>query len=65
VQSAHRTGARHQNSEFCYFVIHAVALVQWLSEVRPELATEIFIDIGAETGLRPGQQWQDALLQHS
>ena len=43
----------------------AVALVQWLSEVRPELATEIFIDIGAETGLRPGQQWQDALRQAS
>jgi TIR domain/WD domain, G-beta repeat len=43
----------------------AVALVQWLSEVRPELATEIFIDIGAETGLRPGQQWQEALRQAS
>ena len=43
----------------------AVALVQWLSEVRPELATEIFIDVGAETGLRPGQQWQDALRQAS
>lgn len=43
----------------------AVALVEWLSDVRPELATEIFIDIGAETGLRPGQQWQEALRQAS
>ena len=45
--------------------LEAVALVQWLSEVRPELATEIFIDIGAETGLRPGQKWQEALRQAS
>ena len=43
----------------------AVALVQWLCEVRPELATEIFIDVGAETGLRPGQQWQEALRRAS
>jgi TIR domain len=41
----------------------AVALVQWLSEVRPELANEIFLDISAETGLRPGQRWKDALRQ--
>ena len=45
--------------------LEAVALVQWLSEVRPELATEIFIDIGAETGLRLGQKWQEALRQAS
>jgi hypothetical protein len=45
--------------------LEAVALVQWLSDVRPELATEIFIDIGAETGLRLGQQWQEALRQAS
>jgi hypothetical protein len=45
--------------------LEAVALVQWLSEVRPELTTEIFIDIGAETGLRPGQKWQEALRQAS
>jgi hypothetical protein len=43
----------------------AVALVEWLKDVRPELATEIFIDIGAETGLRPGQQWQEALRRAS
>jgi WD40 repeat protein len=41
----------------------AIALVQWLSDVRPELATEIFIDIGAETGLRAGQRWKEALRQ--
>jgi hypothetical protein len=43
----------------------AAALVAWLSDVRPELATEIFIDISAETGLQPGQQWQEALRQAS
>ncbi|HUO38707.1 MAG TPA: TIR domain-containing protein, partial [Mycobacterium sp.] len=41
----------------------AIALVQWLSEVRPELANEIFLDISAETGLRPGQRWKEALRQ--
>jgi hypothetical protein len=43
----------------------AVALLQWLTGVRPELATEIFIDIGQVTGLRPGQKWQEALRQAS
>jgi WD40 repeat protein len=43
----------------------AAGLVAWLSDVRPELATEIFIDISAETGLRPGQRWQEALRQAS
>jgi hypothetical protein len=41
----------------------AVALKQWLSGQRPELANEIFLDISAETGLRPGQRWKDALRQ--
>jgi WD40 repeat protein len=41
----------------------AIALVQWLSDVRPELATEIFLDVSAETGLRPGQRWKEALRQ--
>jgi WD40 repeat protein len=41
----------------------AIALVQWLSEQRPELANEIFLDISAETGLRPGQRWKEALRQ--
>jgi TIR domain len=43
----------------------ATALVAWLSDMRPELATEIFIDISAEVGLGPGQQWQEALRQAS
>jgi WD40 repeat protein len=41
----------------------AVALAQWLSDVRPELANEIFLDTCAETGLRPGQRWKEALRQ--
>ena len=41
----------------------AVALVQWLSQQRPELANEIFLDISADTGLRPGQRWKDALRE--
>jgi WD40 repeat protein len=41
----------------------SVALVQWLSDVRPELATEIFLDVSAERGLRPGQRWKEALRQ--
>ena len=39
----------------------AVALRQWLSEQRPELANEIFLDIDPQTGLRPGQRWKAAL----
>jgi WD40 repeat protein len=42
-----------------------LALAAWLSDVRPELASEIFIDNSAETGLRPGQRWQEALRQAS
>ena len=41
----------------------ALALVQWLSEQRPELASEIFLDISSTAGLRPGQRWKDALRQ--
>ena len=41
----------------------AVALRQWLSEQRPELANEIFLDIDPQTGLRPGQRWKEALRQ--
>ena len=39
----------------------AVALRQWLSDQRPELANEIFLDINPQTGLRPGQRWKEAL----
>ena len=37
--------------------------MQWLAEQRPELANEIFLDVSAETGLRPGQRWKEALRQ--
>jgi hypothetical protein len=38
----------------------AVALREWLSEQRPELANEIFLDISAHTGLRTGPRWKKA-----
>lgn len=40
----------------------AVALRQWLTERRPELATEIFLDIDDHTGLQLGRQWKEELL---
>lgn len=40
----------------------AVALKQWLTERRPELASEIFLDIDDKTGLRLGRQWKEELL---
>jgi len=43
----------------------AVALTEWLSKQRPELANEIFLDISPQTGLRPGQRWKEALRQAS
>ncbi|WP_197519403.1 WD40 repeat domain-containing protein [Mycobacterium sp. E2327] len=39
-----------------------VALKQWLTERRPELASEIFLDIDSETGLQLGRQWKEELL---
>ncbi len=42
----------------------AVALKQWLSGVRPELANEIFIDLDPETGLAVGGAgWKSQLVQ--
>ena len=40
----------------------AVALKNWLSEQRPELANEIFLDIDPRTGLRLGEQWKGQLF---
>ena len=40
----------------------ALALKKWLSEQRPELANEIFLDIDPETGLRLGGQWGSQLV---
>ena len=36
----------------------AVALKHWLSEQRPELANEIFLDIDPTTGLQLGWEWK-------
>lgn len=41
----------------------ATALRQWLIDQRPELVTEIFLDIAEDTGRAPGQRWKDALRQ--
>lgn len=41
----------------------AAALRQWLIDQRPELVSEIFLDIAEDTGLAPGQRWKDALRQ--
>ncbi|MGB9304447.1 MAG: TIR domain-containing protein [Mycobacterium sp.] len=41
----------------------ATALRQWLIDQRPELVSEIFLDIAEDTGLAPGQRWKDALRQ--
>lgn len=42
----------------------AVALKDWLSRVRPELANEIFIDLDPETGLKVGGPgWKSQLVQ--
>jgi WD40 repeat protein len=40
----------------------AVALKFWLSEQRPELANEIFLDIDPNTGIRLGEQWSRQLF---
>ena len=40
----------------------AVALKMWLTEQRPELANEIFLDIDPETGLRLGEHWKAGLF---
>jgi WD40 repeat protein len=40
----------------------AIALKQWLSEQRPELANEIFLDIDPDTGLPLGLEWKDQLF---
>jgi WD40 repeat protein len=41
----------------------ATALRQWLIDQRPELVSEIFLDISEDLGLAPGQRWKDALRQ--
>ena len=40
----------------------ALALKQWLSAQRPELATEIFLDIDPASGLQTGARWKGQLF---
>jgi WD40 repeat protein len=41
----------------------AAALKLWLSQQRPELANEIFLDIDQQSGLRLGEQWKSQLFR--
>ncbi|MET0993064.1 MAG: TIR domain-containing protein, partial [Mycobacterium sp.] len=41
----------------------AVALKRWLSEQRPQLSNEIFLDIDPESGLQLGARWRDQLFK--
>ena len=42
----------------------AVALKEWLSRARPELANEIFLDLDPETGMAVGGPgWKSQLVQ--
>jgi WD40 repeat protein len=43
----------------------ALALKRWLVDQEPPLATEIFLDIDPDVGLRPGERWKDRLQQAS
>jgi WD40 repeat protein/CHASE3 domain sensor protein len=43
----------------------ALALKRWLVDQEPPLATDIFLDIDPELGLRPGERWKDRLQQAS
>ena len=43
----------------------ALALKRWMVGQEPALATEIFLDIDPEVGLRPGERWKDRLQQAS
>jgi WD40 repeat protein len=43
----------------------ALALKRWLVDQDPPLATDIFLDVDPEIGLRPGERWKDRLQQAS
>ncbi len=43
----------------------ALALKRWLVGQEPPLATDIFLDIDPDVGLRPGERWKDRLQQAS
>jgi WD40 repeat protein len=44
---------------------HAIALRQWLAEINPPLANEIFLDLHRRAGIQAGNKWKDALRQAS
>jgi len=41
----------------------ALALKRWLSEQRPELSNEIFLDIDSESGMQLGARWKGQLFK--
>jgi WD40 repeat protein len=43
----------------------AVALKVWLSERRPELADEIYLDIDPNTGMELGERWKGQLFRNN
>ena len=43
----------------------AVALKVWLSEQRPELADEIYLDIDPNTGMELGERWKGQLFRNN
>lgn len=43
----------------------AIALKRWLTEQRPQLASEIFLDIDSNSGLRPGGRWKSQLFKEN
>jgi WD40 repeat protein len=43
----------------------AVALKRWLSEQRPQLANEIYLDIDPESGIQLGAKWKAQLFQNN
>ena len=43
----------------------ALALKRWLVDQEAPLATDIFLDIDPDVGLRPGERWKDRLQQAS
>lgn len=49
-------------SHSCKDTREAIALKAWLTEQRPELGDEIFIDVDSETGLKLGEHWKTQLF---
>lgn len=43
----------------------ALALKQWLSQQRPQLANEIFLDIDPQAGMQLGERWKGQLYENN